>query len=77
MEGKLVKSKLIFLTKKTNVDKLIGQKGVVIRTITPDTAGLIRLNDEDWRATSDTVLYEKDKAEIVGIEGVTVMVKKI
>jgi len=43
----LVKSKLIIATTHTNIDKLIGQKGVVVRSITPDTAGLVRLMDED------------------------------
>jgi membrane-bound serine protease (ClpP class) len=73
----LVKSKLIITTTHTNIDKLIGQRGVVVRSITPDTAGLVRLMDEDWRATSDEVLYEKDRVMVVAVEGVSLRVKKI
>lgn len=73
----LVKSKVIVLTHKTNIDKLIGKRAVVVRSITPDTAGLVRIDDEDWRAKSDEVVYEKDKVEIEAIEGVTLKVRKI
>ncbi len=73
----LVKSKIIVLTHKTNIDKLIGKKAVVVRTITPDTAGLVRVDDEDWRAKSDEVVYEKDKVEIEAIEGVSLKVSKV
>lgn len=72
-----VKRRIIVMTHNTNIDKLIGQNGIVIRSITPTTAGLVRLSDEDWRATSDEVLYEKDKIEVLSIEGVTIKVKKI
>jgi len=72
----VVKKKIIVLTHKTNIDKLIGKKGVVIRSITPDTAGMVRLDDEDWRATSDEVLYEKDSVTVTGIEGVGLVVTK-
>lgn len=72
-----IKKKIIVATKHTNIDKLIGKKGVVIRTITPDTAGLIRVEDEDWRASSGEVVYEKEKVEVLSIEGVTLIVKKL
>lgn len=72
-----VKQKVFILTKKTNIDKLIGETGVVIRSITPDTAGMVRIDDEDWRATSSQILYEKDKIKVEAIEGVTLCVTKI
>lgn len=72
-----IKQKIVVITHKTNIDKLVGKKGVVIRSITPDTTGMVRLDDEDWRAASDEVVHEKDKIEVVSIEGVTLKVKKI
>src|SRR3989344_132540 len=60
-----VQKRIIILTKNTNIDKLIGQTGTVIRSITPNTAGMVRLDDEDWRAASDEVLYEKDKIKVI------------
>jgi len=72
----LLKQKLIIVTKHTNIDKLIGKTGIVIRSITPDTPGLVRVDDEDWRASSEDILYEKDKVTVELIEGVTLIVKK-
>jgi len=74
---KSIRQKLVVMTHKTNIDKLVGKKGVVIRSITPDTAGLVRLDDEDWRAASNQVLHEKDKVQVESLEGVTLMVKKV
>ena len=71
-----IRSRLIVFAKKTNTDQLIGQTGTVIRSITPDTAGLVRLGDEDWRAISSQILFEKDKVKITGIDGVSIIVKK-
>lgn len=71
-----VKSKLVVIARHTNVDKLVGSKGVVVRGITPDTAGMVRVDDEDWRASADSLLYEKDHVEVVALEGVTLHVRK-
>lgn len=73
---KFIKKKIIVITHSTNIDKLIGATGVCIRSITPDTAGLVRLSDEDWRASSDEIIYEKDKIKVISIEGVTLKVQK-
>lgn len=73
-----IRSKLqILTTRKTNIDRLIGQTAIVVRTITPHAAGMIKLGDEDWRADSDETLYEKDKVKVISIEGVTLKVEKI
>lgn len=72
----MIRQKITVITKKTNIDKLMGSTGLVVRSITPDTAGIVRVNDEDWRATSSQVLYEKDQVKITGLEGVTVHVEK-
>jgi len=65
------------MTHSTNIDKLIGKKGVVVRSITPDTAGMVRLEDEDWHAISDEVLYEKDQIKVETISGVSLKVTKL
>ncbi len=72
-----IKRKITVLTHKTNIDKLIGASGIVVRSITPDTPGLMRLGDEDWRAVSQEVIYEKEKVEVMAVEGVSLVVKKI
>lgn len=74
---KRIREKITVVTKKTNIDKLVGSTGVVVRTITPDTAGLVRVDDEDWRASADEILYERDSITVQGIDGVTLMVQKV
>ncbi len=72
-----IKRKLVVMTHSTNIDKLIGKKGMVIRSITPNTPGMVRVDDEDWRAISDEVLYEKDQVEVEVISGVSLKVTKL
>jgi membrane protein implicated in regulation of membrane protease activity len=40
-------------------------------------AGIVRINDEKWRASAEEVLYEGDMVTIEAIEGVTVIVRKL
>lgn len=72
-----IRQKITTVTKKTNIDKLIGATGTVVRSVTPDTPGLVRVNDEDWRASADEILYERDVIIVEGIEGVTLIVRKL
>ena len=72
-----IRQKITIVTKKTNIDKLIGSSGVVVCSVTPDTAGLVRVNDEDWRASAEEILYERDAVTVEGIEGVTLIVRKL
>ena len=72
-----IRQKITTVTKKTNIDKLIGAPGTVVRSVTPDTPGLVRVNDEDWRASAEEILYERDPVVVEGIEGVTLIVRKL
>ncbi|MBX7254594.1 MAG: NfeD family protein [Candidatus Promineofilum sp.] len=72
-----IRQKVAVVTKKTNIDKLVGATGTVVRSVTPDTAGLVRVNDEDWRASAEEILYERDAIVVEGIEGVTLIVRKL
>lgn len=71
---RMIKSRLVVTTKKTNIDRLIGKTGVVIRSVSPDKPGLVRIDDEDWRARADQTLLEKNKIVVESIEGVTLKV---
>ena len=72
-----VKQKIISLTHKTNIDKLIGSTGKVIKTIFPHDPGLVKLDDEVWRAEADSELLEGRKIIVTGVEGVTLRVGEI
>jgi len=38
---------------------------------------MVRLEDEDWHAISDEVLYEKDQIKVETISGVSLKVTKL
>ena len=64
---------------KTNVDRVIGKHGLVTKTITADNKGEVKVMSTSWPATSldNTVISEGEYCEIVAIEGVHLVVKKI
>lgn len=72
-----IKKKMTNFSKKTNVDKLVGTTGVCVRSISPAAAGMVRLDDEDWRASADQLIAKNDTVEVVSVNGVTLKVKLV
>jgi membrane protein implicated in regulation of membrane protease activity len=72
-----IKRRITVSTSRTNIDKLIGAVGTVTRPVTPESAGSVRVNDEEWRASADEILYDGDTVVVNSIEGVTVIVQKL
>lgn len=70
-----LKKSLSISTKATNVDAVIGQKGVVTKAISPSKAGQVKLGDEVWRATAESEIAEGAKVTVVSVSGVTITVK--
>ena len=68
MEGK---SKLKIQTKSTNIENLIGKRGVVTQEIGLHKAGQIKVGSEVWRATSDHKISEGTEVKIEEIHGVS------
>ncbi len=68
-------------TIKTNVESLIGKTCIVIQSIDNLSAkGQVSVNGQTWtaRSTEDSVqIAEGSKAEIVSVQGVKLLVKKI
>jgi len=61
---------------KTNVDTIVGRKGIVMQRLVPHTYGLVKIGNEEWRAHADETI-EKDETIIVAdVNGVTLNVKK-
>ena len=61
---------------KTNVDSLIGAKGVVTKEIEKHIYGLVKVNGQIWTAYSDEDLYIDDEITVEEIKGVKMKVKK-
>ena len=61
---------------QTNIDAIIGRQGIVLQSIIPPGFGLVKIDNEEWRARSEQVI-EKDEIIIVTeIRGVTLTVEK-
>ena len=78
MSRPLAKKYLYCNIKHTNLDRFIGQTCPVIKSITENEKGEIKISGQIWQATSlshDHILKD-DIVEIVGFEGSHVVVKK-
>lgn len=66
-------------TEKTNYDRVIGQHGLVTKTITADTKGEVKVMSTSWLATSinNDTINAGDYCEIMAIEGAHLVVAKI
>jgi len=62
---------------KTNIDVIIGKRGIVLQSLTPGVIGLVKVDNEEWRARAEEGI-EKDEAVVVtAINGITLNVEKI
>ncbi len=72
----LVKQKLVVRTQSTNIDKLIGQVAIVKKAVPAGGYGMVKLDDEEWRATSAQDLSVGTKVTVIALKGVTLEVEK-
>ena len=76
----IVKRKLDLKKTSTNADRYIGEKGIVIKTITNVTGiGQVKVKGQVWTACSedDSEILEGTEVEVLRIEGVKVVVKPL
>jgi len=64
---------------KTNVDSLVGKHALVVKTISEFERGEAKINGQIWTARSEdsTEITEGSKCEILRIEGVQLIVRKL
>ena len=60
----------------SNVKALIGQHGITLTSIVPMQFGQVKVNGEIWTAVTEEELEENTRVEVIGIDGVKLMVKK-
>ena len=67
-------------TKRTNIDRLIGQTAIVKETINnKKEQGVVRINGMDWTARAeeiDEVILKGKPVEILDIQGIKLIVRK-
>lgn len=70
---KMVKQK----KEKLNLERIIGMKGIVTEKINPDEIGEVKADGKLWSAISEVSIEFGCEVEIIGIEGVKLVVKKV
>jgi membrane protein implicated in regulation of membrane protease activity len=75
----LVVKKFRIGREKTNVDSLVGKHALVMKTISEFERGEAKINGQIWTARSEdsTEIIEGSKCEILRIEGVQLIVRKL
>jgi len=71
---KLIKKTLFKTLKKTNIDRLLDQKGLVVKKITPSHPGQVKIEGEIWRAQSGKTINTGKNVNVKKIKGVTLIV---
>ena len=61
---------------KTNVDAIIGKRGVVLQAIGRNADGLVKVANEQWRARAQEDVAEGEEIVVTGVSGVTLLVEK-
>jgi len=60
---------------KTNIDVIIGKKGVVLQSLTPGVNGLVKVGNEEWRARAEESIEKGEVIVVNAISGVTLNVE--
>lgn len=69
LEAKLVKKE------KTNLDRVIGMRGIITEDVSKDTIGEVKVDGKRWSCVSDETIKEGSPVKILKIEGVKLKVE--
>ena len=69
-------SKIKMNNSKTNIDRIIGMKGIVTEDIIKDNIGEVKVDGKKWSAYSDTDIYKGENIKVLSINSVKLKVKK-
>ncbi len=58
------------------MDVIIGKKGVVIQSLTPELNGRVKVGNEEWAARSGQHIEAGEDIVVTSISGVTLSVEK-
>jgi len=73
---KIIKKKITPTTHHLNTDRLQESEGTVTKAISADKPGQVTIDDETWRAVSQSSFKAGDKIVVESVRGVTVHVRK-
>jgi membrane protein implicated in regulation of membrane protease activity len=61
---------------KTNIDAIIGKRGIVLHNIERNASGIVKVGNEQWRAVAEEEIGEGEEIEVSEVHGVTLTVKR-
>lgn len=61
---------------KTNIDTIIGRKGIVLQSLSSSVIGLVKVGNEEWRARAEENIEKDEMVIVTAISGVTLTVEK-
>ena len=61
---------------RTNVDAIIGKKGIVLKAITKSSDGVVKVGYEQWKARAEEDIAEGNEIVVTEISGATLVVEK-
>ncbi|MFC1965069.1 NfeD family protein [Chloroflexota bacterium] len=61
---------------KTNIDAIIGKNGTALQSLTPGIIGLVKVDDEEWRARAEESIEKGEGIVVSSISGITLNVEK-
>ena len=61
---------------QTNVDAVIGQVGVVLKPIGRNIDGIVKIDNEEWKARAGVEINPGEQITVREIKGVTLIVEK-
>lgn len=61
---------------KTNIDRIVGMKGIVTENITKDNIGEVKVDGKKWSAYSDTNISKDEIVKVLSISSTKIKVEK-
>ena len=74
--SKKLYSKIKVNNTKTNIDRIIGMKGIVTEDIIKDDIGEVKVDGKKWSAYADTNISKGKNIKVLSINSVKLKVKK-
>jgi membrane protein implicated in regulation of membrane protease activity len=60
----------------TNIDTIVGKKGIVLQKIAKNLDGRVKVGNEDWKAKATEDIEKCDEIVVSSVSGVTLIVEK-
>lgn len=73
----ILEKKLKINKEKTNLDRVVGMKGIVTEALDKNKPGEVLVDGKRWTAISNEQLQKEEEIEVLEIQGVKLIVRKV